>query len=1112
MIRKLSLILIGAASLGVVVTRVAEPPTVQPIDQSLDLPAIPKAAAWERAQWHVQKRLGDGMDVLPMNALEPARLQMQSMSRSSAPSLYAKSFSDGNAKAAAAWEALGPNEKGGRTRRIVFDSKGVQYAAGVSGGVWRYESGRWSALGDRLVNLNVGALAIDPTADNVLYAGTGELYRRTNRPYSSMSGAGIFKTTNAGEDWVQLESTLNDNFLYVSDIVVSPNDSSRIYAATNTGVWQSNDGGATFTQSLSTDNGSGNQYEGCTDLAIREDRNTDWVIATCSSRSTDDRYYLPGLLPATCNGPCDGRIYLNRDAAGGGNWQVTLSESGMGRTSVAVFDADPRILYALSASTVPGPDKNGDGIGDYDNGLHAVFRSDNGGQSWTATLRNTSSDPVSTWMLSFAWQARTDGQTPYGAGWYNQAIAVDPLDSNVVWVGGMQLYRSDDGGESFGLMSNYFGDANDPGTLGPAMHPDIHALEFDANGDLWIGNDGGVWLWASGSGTPDMVNDGYRTLLRNGAVYFEEVTGFTTTQFYHGSVSPDGSVVIGGMQDNGTDGRGLPFIGDDPWMGLLGGDGAISAYDASGPYIYVSAQNFQTFRFNPDFSFENIGAPARQAVPAPDDLLFITPYILDPTDPTRLYMAGKRLYRGTNRGEIWGQASAGFGTGFRDKASAIAASPTRQGWVLIGTGNAIYRTEVATLSAQSQQLASTSPRTGWVSSLTFDPNDEMIAYATYSSFGGDHVWKSEDGGKTFFAIDGVGEGRLPDVPVHSLAVHPGDPQYLYIGTDLGVFFTADGGDTWQVEETGFGGAIVEHVVINQPQNQGTSYLFAFTYGRGVWRAPLAEVDGLSSYTVSSAVNGFWYDEDEPGHGLQVQLIDQNGERKALVAWYVYDRGQPLWLIGVGGVDRDRIVVPMTVTQGTGFGDAFDPDQVIREEWGDVELIFSSDNDVAVRWQSAYNDGEAGTLAMNHLSSPVTIEPSESMVGLCSSGTYWNPVLNGQGILIDTVLVDGEPSLAWSWYSYRDGQQLWLVGTGAIQGNTVVSEAFVGNAGEFPPLFKANEADVESWGTVEFEFSASRDFALRWSPVNQPEGSGEEVFTQLAFLADQQCAPAASENP
>ena len=1095
MIRSPILFLLAVAALGAAVL------LMQPDPRPLEYPALPKAAAWERAQWHVQKRVAEGMDRIPMNALEDARAVAASMARSQAASIYRQRHPQHAAKRASAWEALGPTQKGGRTRRIVFDSQGVQYAAGVSGGVWRFDGNRWHALGDRLVNLNVGALAISPEDDRVLYAGTGELYRRTNRPYSSMTGAGIFKTTNAGLDWVQLSATLSDDFAYVSDIVVSASDGNRLYAATNTGIWRSDDGGASFSQVLSTDDGSGNRYEGCTDLEIRPDLDVDWVLATCSSRSIDDRYYLPGLLPATCNGPCDGRIYINRDAGGDGAWDVALSEIGMGRTSLAAFAGDPAIVYALAASNQPGPDKTGDGVGDYENGLHAVFRSNDGGQSWAATLRNTSSDPVSTYMLSFAWEARADGITPYGAGWYNQAIAVAPDNPDVVWVGGMQLYRSDDAGASFGLMSNYYGDPGVPGSMGPYMHPDIHDLTFDAQGRLWIGNDGGVWLAGNIGAAPDRVNDGFRTLLTSGASFSPVVNGFTTTQFYHGTVSPDGNLAFGGMQDNGTDAFNLP--GFPGWVTTYGGDGAYSAYDPNGPFYYFSAQGPSLSRVDSEYNYTWLGDALTQAALDPDEFMFITPYLIDPSDTTRLYLGGKRLFRGTSSGDTWVRASAPFGTSFRDKANALAIAPTRPAWVLIGTGNAIYKAEFANFSIQGQTLPSTSPRSGWVSSLIFDPNDEMIAYATYSTFGGDHVWKSVDGGESFFPIDGEGAGKLPDVPVHSLAVDPVDSDHLYIGTDLGVFFTRDGGQSWQVEETGFGGAIVERVVINQPQAAGTAWLFAFTYGRGVWRVPLAEVDGQPDYQVTSAVNGFWYDASQPGHGLQIQVIEQNGALNALVAWYVYEDGQPLWLIGVGEVDRDRIRVPMTVTRGTGFGPAFDSGEVVREGWGELELVFSGDNELAVRWQSVYG-AEAGTLAMTHLSRPMPVSVAGTPIGLCSSGTYWNPDQDGQGLLVETVMQDGQPGLAWSWYHYRDGRQLWLVGNGVFNGNRVLADAFIGSGGEFPPRFEAATAQIERWGTVEFEFTGERAFTLSWNPEGQPESAGALDYEQLVFLADSGC--------
>jgi hypothetical protein len=1090
-------------SIVVAIGLVRIPGTGLPETGGPEIPGLPKAHAWERAQWHVQKRLGEGMEHIPMNALEPARTTMEAMARSDPSARYAARHPEQLlAKSASAWQPLGPNQKGGRTRRIVLDSQGTMYASGVSGGVWRYNGFGWGPLGDRLVNVNVGALAISPANDEVIFAGTGELYRRTNRPYSSMTGSGIFKSTNAGEDWVQLQSSVSEDFSYVSDIVISPNNAARIYAATNTGVWRSDDNGASFVQTLSTDEGNGNLFEGCTDLTVRNDMGVDWVLATCSSRSEDDRYFLPGLLPGSCNGPCDGRIYLNQDAAASDDWQVVLTEAGMGRTSLSVFPGNQDVVYALSSSTLPGPDKTGDGRGDYDNGLHAVFRSDDGGQTWNATVRNTDDDPVSTWMLSFAWQARTDGQTPYGAGWYNQAIAVDPSNPDVVWVGGMQLYRSDDGGQTFGLTSNYFADTDVLGAQGPQMHPDVHVLTFDQTGRLWIGNDGGVWRANNQSAPTDRVNDGYRSMLVGGVTFTSRVSGYTTTQFYHGTVSPDGNLVIGGMQDNGTDALNLPGL--PGWVTVYGGDGAYSAYDPIGPFYYFSAQGATLSRFDENFNSTYLGNALQAAALDNDEFMFILPYVIDPSDNSRLYTGGKRLFRGDQFGDTWTRASARFGFSFQDKTNAIAVAPTRSDWVLLGTGNAIYKSSQASTANQTDQLPSTSPRSGWVSSLIFDPGDESVAYATYSAFGGDHVWKSTDGGLSFFPIDGQGEGRLPDVPVHSLAVDPVNTDHLYVGTDLGVFFSEDGGLNWQVEETGFGGAIVERVVINQPQEAGTSYLFAFTYGRGVWRVPLAEVDGQPDYQVSPDVNGFWYVSSEPGHGIQVQLLDIGGELQMLVAWYVYYQGEPMWLIGVGDVDRDRARIPMTVTRGTGFGDDFDSESVIREDWGSLELVFESDTELSLRWQSDHGDGEVGTLSMDHLSKPESISVPNTDVGLCSSGVYWNPTQDGQGLLVESVMLDGQPGLSWSWYHYRDGEQLWLVGSGVFEGNRVVAEAYAGVTGEFPPAFKSNESQVDLWGTVEFVFDGERNFTLNWNPQGQPEQPGSLDYSQLAGLADSGC--------
>ena len=124
-----------------------------------------------------------------------------------------------------------------------------------------------------------------------------------------------------------------------------------------------------------------------------------------------------------------------------------------------------------------------------------------------------------------------------------------------------------------------------------------------------------------------------------------------------------------------------------------------------------------------------------------------------------------------------------------------------------------------------------------MTSIAFDPLDDNVLYATYGNFGGAHVFRSIDNGATWRSLDGSGATGLPDIPVHSIVVDPDDRQRLYLGTDLGVMVSIDGGQTWMTEETGFGPAVTMWLsLIRTPAGQ--KQLFAFTHGRGAWRVTL----------------------------------------------------------------------------------------------------------------------------------------------------------------------------------------------------------------------------------------------------------------------------------
>jgi photosystem II stability/assembly factor-like uncharacterized protein len=130
------------------------------------------------------------------------------------------------------------------------------------------------------------------------------------------------------------------------------------------------------------------------------------------------------------------------------------------------------------------------------------------------------------------------------------------------------------------------------------------------------------------------------------------------------------------------------------------------------------------------------------------------------------------------------------------------------------------------------------PQKGYVTSVTINPADSSVAYATYSTFGTVHVWKSADGGNTWSPLPGSGAGRLPDVPAQSLAVDPAHSDHLYVATDLGVFASLDGGQHWLVENTGFANVSTAWLALHEDGGQRT--LYAFSHGRGVWRVELPD--------------------------------------------------------------------------------------------------------------------------------------------------------------------------------------------------------------------------------------------------------------------------------
>jgi hypothetical protein len=805
------------------------------------------------------------------------------------------------------WQALGPGNVGGRTRAILIDpsNPNTMYAAGVAGGVWKSTDAgtNWTAVSDFLANIAVTCMAFDPSNSSIIYAGTGEGFFNAD----AVQGAGIFKSTDAGLTWNRLASTApstSTRFLFVNDIVVSNVDPQHIYAATRVGVMRSLDGGATWAMILNVPTlvGSVTGVRGAMDLALRTDKTTDWLYVGAGTA------FNPGE-PAS-------HIFRSTDAANAatvsttaaltaadyGSFTDVYSEADMGRTSLAISPSNQDVIYAVADTS------NATG----NLGLLAVFRSTSSGDalSWTTQVRNNSvnkqdtllfHNPVNAVLVECGFGATNN---PITQGWYDNVIAVDPTDSNIVWVGGTDLFRSDNAGVNWGVASYWWfqGNGTPPNNGDPQLvHADNHALVFapgyngTTNQTLYAGDDGGIYKTDNAKvgnvGYVNGITPSGGTVTATSPICGNEFTpggfytvpspviwgplnnGYAVTQFWPGTVYPNGTTYMGGTQDNGTN-RGTDANGPNQWERINGGDGGFTAVKTSNTNVLYAETTGNSFSksTNGGASF----AAARTGISG-DTFPFTAVFRMDPNNDARLWYAGRFMWRTSNDAGNWTRTSDAQQTG--GNISAIAIQPGNSDKVIDGAASGqIRRTAVGTTATSVSALNTTwlqsfTPRGngfGSISWVEYDPNNIAnatdIVWATVSNFnsassgnGFGHVFRSTDGGANWTLRDGNQSAgnvnAIPDIPVHCVAIDPNDSTHVYVGTDLGVFISIDSGANWYRETTGFSNAVVKSITAKNLG--GVTTLYAFTHGRGAFKVsvPLSCASVTPGVSVNAAAGG-----------------------------------------------------------------------------------------------------------------------------------------------------------------------------------------------------------------------------------------------------------------
>ena len=709
------------------------------------------------------------------------------------------------------WQSLGPGNVGGRVRSIAIDPghPNTVYAAAASGGVWKTTDGgqTWNPISDFLPVLGIGSMVMDPTNANILYVGTGEYEHNA----ISLRGVGIFKTTDGGQTWNLLTATGNSSFYYTNAIVINPQQPSHIYAGTTSGLYFSADAGVTWKSLVLK---TGTSYN-CESLAIRSDQPTDYIFAACGG---------------TVNGLRAFTVFRNKDVTGTGVWEAVLTNSSMADTALALAPSAQDTIYALAADNDPKSP--------FDAGLLAVYRSTQAGDANTWTTQDDTSDPSSVNANILSSPACSYSSTHTSFAWYSEAIAVDPTNPNTVFALGLDVFRSDDGGVTWGWTNMEGGG-----------HVDQHAIAFDpgydgqTNQTLWVGNDGGMFSTANALAAVSTGSQAMCSAKSIALKWINQNHGFGATQFYHGTVVPGGMSYFGGTQDNGTP-IGTDALGPNGWGSLYGGDGGQVAVDPIDPNVMFYEYTNLALRKTVNGGVTNYSA-INGITETGSDFSFINYYTQDPSDPLKMYTGATQLWRTVDEAENWTAASAPIAKfeGSTDTISAITVDPNNPNHLVFGTvyGGSVYSVTNAITSDANAVFPYSSPRTGWVSQIVFDPTTAGRIYVAYNTFRSSpatdsEIYVSQDGGVTWTPLGLNGTAPLPDIPVDTILLDPDNPGTLYAGTDEGLLVSFDRGVTWTRDANPFADALIESLVI---QHQGgNKFLYAFTHGRGVWKVNL----------------------------------------------------------------------------------------------------------------------------------------------------------------------------------------------------------------------------------------------------------------------------------
>jgi photosystem II stability/assembly factor-like uncharacterized protein len=709
------------------------------------------------------------------------------------------------------WQLLGPTNISARCTDVeVVSPKGqsyTMYAAVASGGVWKSvnEGTTWEPLFEQAAATSIGDIALDPSNPNVLWVGTGE----ANIFRSSMAGCGIYRTTDGGQSW-EFKGLENTNT--IARIIIDPENPDVVYVAASghewtpnkeRGVYKTENGGETWQNILYV-----NDMTGAIDLVMDLEDHMTLYAATWQR------------IRKKWNDPRNEQNYsgsgIHKTTDGGKTWKEInngLPEARFrGRIGIDVARSNPDVLYAFVDNYAAAREAEYEELDSYGRPKGkvikgaTVYRSENRGESWTLVSGLT--EEMKTYMERHS--------ATYG--WVFGQIRVDPNDENTIYTMGLGLNVSEDGGKTFKDL--------------PGMHGDHHGLWIDPENSnyLFNANDGGVSVSYD-------KGKSWRSFTDNlpAAQFFNIAHDYSDPFYVYGSIQDHGSYRGQVILDRGRD--KIPAV---EFERAPGGEGSSHAIHPDNPDIVYSANFYGTIQRS-DMSKPWDSRTKRMLPATYEDEprlrgQWVAPFILSPHNPEIIYHGMQYLLKSIDGGLTWEQISPDLTSNNPEKRgdisfqtiSAISESPMKYGLIYAGTDDGrIHRTKDG--GETWTEIYPDGPKNKWVSRIVASKYKMGVVYLAQNGKRDDdfavYVWKSEDYGSTWKDIS----SNIPLGPVNVIREDPSDRNILYVGTDIGVYVTKDGGATWNVLGD-LPSCYVHDLVIHPVHN----IIVIATHGRGVW--------------------------------------------------------------------------------------------------------------------------------------------------------------------------------------------------------------------------------------------------------------------------------------